>query len=183
MVEPNLNNSRQTQMSKILGEAMPSGDYSRGSTTLRSMLNMHDEEDEDNPDCTDAAFKIADPQARHRFAMILNDQEQSSHVRNIVNWPSSISYKLKALLGTLLSPGFMMQCLRLPSFAFFSLEALIFLAVILLPVMVIESVFYPLFRLLFGVLYPAYASFKAVRSKELKKYVSDGGICCFIVHF
>lgn len=32
---------------------------------------------------------------------------------------------------------------------------------------------YPIFRLVFGTLYPAYASYKAVRTKNVKEYVSD----------
>lgn len=31
---------------------------------------------------------------------------------------------------------------------------------------------YPIFRLVFGTLYPAYASYKAVRTKNVKEYVS-----------
>lgn len=32
---------------------------------------------------------------------------------------------------------------------------------------------YPIFRLVFGTLYPAYASYKAVRTKNVKEYVSN----------
>lgn len=41
-----------------------------------------------------------------------------------------------------------------------------------LPRFVSQLFFYPIFRLIFGTLYPAYASYKAVRSKKEKEYVS-----------
>lgn len=42
-----------------------------------------------------------------------------------------------------------------------------------LPRFLCEHILYPIFRLLFGTLYPAYASYKAVRNKDVKEYVSD----------
>lgn len=158
----------KSELSKILDE---SGDPGH----IISPNALSDEEaldDEGGIECTGNTFRITDPEAKHRLKMIISGEEPVSQVRNIVNWPSSLSYRLKSLLGLIVSPSFMLQCLRLPKFAFYSLEALIFIGIVLLPVMVLETVFYPIFRLLFGVLYPAYASYKAVRTRDVKKYVS-----------
>lgn len=47
------------------------------------------------------------------------------------------------------------------------------LLAIVLPRYFIYQLVYPIFRLVFGTLYPAYASYKAVRTKNVKEYVSD----------
>lgn len=44
--------------------------------------------------------------------------------------------------------------------------------ILLTPAFVANFFLYPCFRLLFGTLYPAYASYKAVRNKDVKAYVS-----------
>lgn len=44
--------------------------------------------------------------------------------------------------------------------------------ILLAPAFVANLFLYPCFRLLFGTLYPAYASYKAVRNKDVKAYVS-----------
>lgn len=43
---------------------------------------------------------------------------------------------------------------------------------VILPRSFTYAIIYPIFRLVFGTLYPAYASYKAVRTKNVKEYVS-----------
>lgn len=47
------------------------------------------------------------------------------------------------------------------------------LVIFILPRTFSELLLYPGFRLVFGTLYPAYASYKAVRTKNVKEYVSE----------
>lgn len=168
--------SKTTPMSKILDESVMLSESGPDLNERPLPSHVFDQEEEDEEEaakkCTGNVFKILDPEAKHRLKMIIRGEEQVAPVRNIVNWPSSISYRLKSLLGALLTPRLMLQCLKLPRIAFFSIEAAVFLGVVLLPVMVLESVFYPIFRLVFGVLYPAYSSYKAIRTRDVKKYVS-----------
>lgn len=48
-----------------------------------------------------------------------------------------------------------------------------------LPRILCENILYPVFRLIFGTLYPAYASYKAVRHKDVKEYVSTFEVFIF----
>lgn len=50
-----------------------------------------------------------------------------------------------------------------------------------LPRILCENILYPVFRLIFGTLYPAYASYKAVRHKDVKEYVSEFNMNLFFM--
>lgn len=63
--------------------------------------------------------------------------------------------------------------LRIPFFSSINRAGLATLScTFFLPRFISQLILYPIFRLIFGTLYPAYASYKAVRSKKDNEYVS-----------
>jgi hypothetical protein len=72
-------------------------------------------------------------------------------------------------IGALLD---MFARLPLPSLSLTGMGLCALVGIFMCPRTFGEIFLYPAFRLLFGTLYPAYASYKAVRTKNVKEYVS-----------
>lgn len=66
----------------------------------------------------------------------------------------------------------------IPSVSFWNFGVLAVTIGLFAPKMLSYLVVYPFCRLIFGTLYPAYASYKAVRTKNLKEYVSTLSYLC-----
>lgn len=66
----------------------------------------------------------------------------------------------------------MLSKLSLPRMSFTGMGICSLIAIFISPRACVQNILFPGFRLLFGTLYPAYASYKAVRTKNVKEYVS-----------
>lgn len=66
----------------------------------------------------------------------------------------------------------LLQTVTLPRLSLSTASLCVILAIFISPRSCAETIIFPAFRLSFGTLYPAYASYKAVRTKNVKEYVS-----------
>lgn len=75
-------------------------------------------------------------------------------------------------LNAISRPLELFQSLPLPRLSFTTTCICFIVAIFFSPRPFVENFIFPTFRLTFGTLYPAYASYKAVRTKNVKEYVS-----------
>lgn len=100
----------------------------------------------------------------------VNDDIDSDGTSAIVNTANDeISERIQMNILT----RYLSILLNLPFFSSINRAGLAtFSCIFFAPRFITQIILYPIFRLLFGTLYPAYASYKAVRNKEVKDYVS-----------
>lgn len=66
----------------------------------------------------------------------------------------------------------MLQRVSLPRMSLTAIGICFLISIFISPRTCVQNLLFPAFRLVFGTLYPAYASYKAVRTKCVKEYVS-----------
>lgn len=92
---------------------------------------------------------------------INEDQSQGINTEKVVRNLTAIGRFLEMLQGW-----------PLPRLSLTTACICFILAIFISPRPCVENIIFPTFRLSFGTLYPAYASYKAVRTKNVKEYVS-----------
>lgn len=108
---------------------------------------------------------------RNVSAKRIKDEDSSREKAKKINSMESNEEVVTALsrIGRFLD---FLSRLPLPIMSVTGMGITFFLAVFIFPRAITENFLFPAFRLLFGTLYPAYASYKAVRTKNVKEYVS-----------
>lgn len=107
-----------------------------------------------------------------------NDQNDYNDCRRNCNKDISSSYnheKTESVVYGLSRIGRfleIMQRISLPRMSLTAIGICFLISVFISPRTCVQNLLFPAFRLVFGTLYPAYASYKAVRTKCVKEYVS-----------
>lgn len=81
-------------------------------------------------------------------------------------------HKLIVFLSRICGIFDILSYIPLPRISVTGMGILSLIAIFICPRLLGQTLLYPGFRLTFGTLYPAYSSYKAVRTKNVKEYVS-----------
>lgn len=92
---------------------------------------------------------------------------------NVTNARKLTQQKIASLLHRISGFLEMLSRFPLPRMSTMSVGLISLFAVFVSPRNLCEKFLYPGFRLMFCIIYPAYASYKAIRTKNVKEYVSN----------
>lgn len=135
---------------------------SLGLTSVRRIINNY-EKDNARPNCNELCEEI-----QYASSEIVEYDPEIEECYDDFPFEQSKGQVSKCLLKKLALN--LNRCI--PSVSFENFGVFIVVISVLAPRMLSYLLLYPLCRLVFGTLYPAYASYKAVRTKNLKEYVS-----------